>query len=57
MPIIAAILTLVLAGIALVNWLQGAGRWVARLQYALLATAGIAFALTLHTWNLLGWHF
>ncbi len=55
LPMLAAVLSLVLAGSALFRWLQGEGTLLMRLQQSLLAGAGILFALTLHIWNVLGW--
>jgi CubicO group peptidase (beta-lactamase class C family) len=55
LPALAAVLSLVLAGSVLLNWLQGEGTLLMRLHQSLLASAGILFALTLHIWNVPGW--
>jgi len=55
LPVVAAALTLVLAGVTLTDWLHGAGTRFIRLQYTVLVLAGTLFAVVLHTWNLLGW--
>jgi hypothetical protein len=55
LPMIALVLTLLLAGITLTEWVQGAGSVLMRLQHTTLVIAGAAFALILVIWNLLGW--
>lgn len=54
LPIIAVALALVLTGITITYWVQGDGRLFTRIQYSVLAIAGILFALVLYIWNLLG---
>lgn len=56
LPVVAAALSLVLVGVVFADRQQRRGAMWMRLQYVLLAAAGLTFALTLHTWNLLGWH-
>jgi CubicO group peptidase (beta-lactamase class C family) len=53
-PLAAAALSLFLLAVVFLPLWQGK-RMLMRAQYAVLAAAGLVFAFTLQTWNLLGW--
>ena len=55
LPMIAAALTVILIGFTLTRWLQTDGTLLLRVQYTVLAAAGLIFVVVLYVWNLLGW--
>jgi energy-converting hydrogenase Eha subunit E len=55
LPVLAALLTAVGAGIAVRQWRAGAGSVAVRVRHALAVTVMLAFCWSLYSWNLLGW--
>jgi hypothetical protein len=57
LPVLALLLTLGAAGVAVMQWLRGAGSLAHRVRHTLAVVVSLAFFWSLNTWNLLGWKF
>ena len=55
LPVLAGASTVVLAVAVGEAWLRGKWTALARIRLSAVALAGVALALTLNVWNLLGW--
>ena len=54
-PVIGALLTIAALVVAVRLWRSGTGTMWERLRYSAVVLAGVLFAWSLNTWNLLGW--
>ncbi len=55
LPVLAALLTAMGAGLAVRQWRAGAGSVAVRVRHTLAVAVMLAFCWSLYSWNLLGW--